>query len=99
MKNYKLNSGIEKGVYSVTMTEDELRLFSEFLEEQRNFGLIKSTSKFKKYLINTIKPTEAGRRLTRMKASKNLKDPFWHEMRRREIIAPHGVEIPSNYMI
>lgn len=27
-------------VYSVTMTEEELRLFSEFLAEQKEFGMI-----------------------------------------------------------
>ena len=89
---------MEERVYSITMTEEELKLFSEFLE-QREYSLLKSSSKFKKHLINAIKPTEAGKRLTRMKASKNLKDPFWHEMRRREMFAPHGIEIPSNYMI
>ena len=99
MKIHKSTGGIEERVYSVTMTENELKLFSEFLEEQKEYSLVKSAAKFKKHLLNTIKPTEAGKRLTRMKTTKNLKDPFWHEMRRREIIAPYGVELPSNYMI
>lgn len=98
MKDNNLENGIEERVYSVTMTEEELRLFSEFLG-QRNYSLLKSAVKFKKHVMNTIKPTEAGKRLTRMKVSKNLKDPFWHEMRNREKFAPYGVDFPSNYMI
>ena len=31
-------NGIEEKVYSVTMTENELKLFSEFLEEQKEFS-------------------------------------------------------------
>ena len=37
--NYNnLENRIEERVYFVTMTEDEFRLFSEFLEEQREFS-------------------------------------------------------------
>ena len=30
----------EEGLYSVTMTEEELRLFSEFIEEQKEFAAV-----------------------------------------------------------
>lgn len=92
----------ESKTFSVTMTEEELRLFSEFLE-QREYGMIRSAKTMKRRVVRAIKPTPsqkaAAKRHSEYKANKNWNDPHWHEERRREIFAPYGVEIPSNYMI
>lgn len=92
----------ESKTFSVTMTEEELRLFSEFLE-QREYGTISAAKTMKRRVVRAIKPTPsqkaAAKRHSEYKVNKNWNDPHWHEERRREIFAPHGIEIPSNYMI
>ena len=92
----------ELKTFSVTMTEEELRLFSEFLE-QHEYGMISAAKTMKRRVVRAIKPTAsqkaAAKRHSDFRAKKNLEDPFWHEMRKREKFAPYGVEFPSNYMI
>ena len=47
--NYEMpENRIEERVYSITMTEDELRLFSKFLEEQKEFGARERKMRFKR---------------------------------------------------
>ena len=47
--SYEMNKNrVEERVYSVTMTEDELKLFSEFLEEQKEFGARERKMRFKR---------------------------------------------------
>ena len=92
----------ELKTFSVTMTEEELRLFSEFLE-QREYGMISAAKTMKRRVVRAIRPTQsqkaAAKRHSDFRMKKNLEDPFWNEMRKREKFAPYGVELPSNYMI
>ena len=89
-------------LFSVTMTEKELRLFSEFLE-QREFSMLSAAKTVKRKVVRVVKPTAsqkaAAKRLDDMKVSRNLKDPLWHAERVREISSPYGINMPSNYMI
>lgn len=92
----------ESKTFSVTMTEEELKLFSEFLE-QRDYSMMSAAKTMKRRVVRAIKPTPsqkaAAKRHSVYKANKNWNDPHWHEERRREIFSPYGVEIPSNYMV
>lgn len=95
MKKDNLNT--EK-IFSVTMTEDELRLFSEFLEQREYVRL----STIKRRIRRVVRPTPpqvaASKRLER----KRLKDPFLmsEELRwRTEGGSPFsGVTMPVNYL-
>lgn len=84
-------------IFSVVVTEGELKLFSEFLQ-QREYAVVP----VKKKLLRVIKPTksqkEAGKRLSRIKINKGLSDPFFQAERFREISSPLGVTMPVNYL-
>lgn len=86
-------------IFSVTVTESELELFSEFLQ-QREYAVVPSN--VKKKLLRVLKPTksqkEAGKRLSRIRINKGLSDPFFQAERFREISSPLGVTMPVNYL-
>lgn len=85
-------------IFSVTMTEEELRLFSEFLEQREYVRLSTVKRKVRRLVSPTSSQVAASKRLER----KRLKDPFLmsEELRwRTEGGSPFGgVTMPINYL-
>ena len=91
----KNNLTTEK-IFSVTMTEEELRLFSEFLEQREYAVLPKAISVVKRKVRRVVNPTSSQRAAQQRLEQRRLKDPFFRseEMRQR-FEAPFGVTMPS----
>lgn len=86
---------ITEKIFSVTMTEEELRLFSEFLEQKEYAVLPKTISTVKRKVRRIVKPTSSQRAAQERLEQRRLKDPFFKaEVLRQRLESPYGITMP-----